>query len=457
MAAQHLVANLNVIPGIEELAPLKGLIAHILRMGMERWMIMPRILGVVFGLFALGVILVIGTIAMLAWLQPDHVTLPRPTGPYTVGRTSFDWVDGKHMDPFAPEPDTKRELIAWIWYPAKQGDGKKSAEHLPKPIRDAFRPADSPIARVVYFFMKFLTTDRANVQCHSIEDASLLPGSETFPIVLLKPGRGAFVLQYASLAEDLASNGYVVVGSDSPYTTPVVVYQDGRVARRSAAGAPSENSPGRKSELAPGQPNDLQLPILNEWARDESFLLDMLQEINAADPSGRFTGRLNLQAVGAFGHSLGGAAALQFCQNDEGCKAGVNIDGAPLGEVVRTGISKPFLSLFSDRPIFKRSAAKLQPDARALMDFLGRLKSSVPNKHSQLILLGSAHWDFCDQGLLTEAHLAKFFGQVGPIGQERALAVTRRYIRAFFDTYLKSRPDKLLEMQSAEFPEMRFE
>jgi len=420
-------------------------------------MIMRRIVRVVLGLFALGVVLVIGTIAVLAWLQPDHVTLPQPTGPYAVGRTSFDWVDGKHVDPFAPQPGAKRELIAWIWYPTKQSAGDKPAEHLPKPIRDAFRPADSPIARVIYFFMKFLTTDRANVKCHSIENATILPGSEAFPVVLLKPGRGAFVLQYASLAEDLASQGYVVVGSDSPYTTPVVVYHDGRIARRSAAGAPPENSPGRKSELAPGQPNDLQLPIVTEWARDESFLLDKLQEINAADSSGRFTGRLNLESVGAFGHSLGGAAALQFCRDDVRCKAGINIDGAPFGDVVRTGISKPFLSFFSDRPIFRKPAAELQPDARALMDFLGRLRSTVPNKRSQVTLLGSAHWDFCDQGLLTEVHLAKFFGQVGSIGQERALKVTHRYIRAFFDTHLKSKPDKLLETQSAEFPEIRFE
>jgi hypothetical protein len=419
-------------------------------------MIMRRIIRVVLGLFALGIILITGTSVVLAWLQPDHVTLPRTTGPYAVGRTSFDWADGKHIDPFAPEPGTKRELIAWIWYPANQSDSRKPAEHLPKPIRDAFRPADSAIARVVYFFMKFLTTDRAHVQCHSVEDASFLPGSEAFPVVLLKPGRGAFVLQYASLAEDLASHGYVVVGSDSPYTTPVVVYQDGRIAHRSAAGAPPENSPGRESELAPGQPNDLQLPVIEEWVRDETFLLDRLQEINAGDQSDRFTGRLNLGAVGSFGHSLGGAAALQFCRNDARCKAGINIDGAPLGEVVRTGISKPFLSVFSDRPIFRKPAAELQSDARALMDFLGRLKSTVPNKNSQLVLLGSAHWDFCDQGLLTEVHLAKFFGQVGPIGQERALAVTRRYIRAFFDTYLKSKPDSLLETQSAEFPEILF-
>ena len=45
-----------------------------------------------------------------------------------------------------------------------------------------------------------------------------------------------------------------------PYTTPGVAYQDGRIARRTPAGHPSETARGRISELAPGQPNDNYLP-----------------------------------------------------------------------------------------------------------------------------------------------------------------------------------------------------
>jgi hypothetical protein len=60
------------------------------------------------------------------------------------------------------------------------------------------------------------------------------------------------------------------------------------------------------------------------------------------------TDKLDVTRVGAFGHSPGGAEALQFCHDDSRCKAGIDLDGAPFGTVVRTGMSQPFLFLMSD-------------------------------------------------------------------------------------------------------------
>ena len=39
--------------------------------------------------------------------------------------------------------------------------------------------------------MTSFTTDRANVTVHAYESADVLPGSERFPVILLKPARGA--------------------------------------------------------------------------------------------------------------------------------------------------------------------------------------------------------------------------------------------------------------------------
>jgi len=49
--------------------------------------------------------------------------------------------------------------------------------------------------------------------------------------------------------------------------------------------------------------------------------VNQLENLNAAEPSGKFTGRLDLQRLGMFGHSFGGAQALQFCHDDARCKA----------------------------------------------------------------------------------------------------------------------------------------
>lgn len=55
--------------------------------------------------------------------------------------------------------------------------------------------------------------------------------------------------------------------------------------------------------------------------------------------------RLDLAHLGIFGHSFGGAAAAQVCHMDARCKAGIDIDGDLFGDVVQTGLDKPFMVL----------------------------------------------------------------------------------------------------------------
>lgn len=94
--------------------------------------------------------------------------------------------------------------------------------------------------------------------------------------------------------------------------------------------------------------NRLTNALMTVWSADTHFVLDQLEQLNRSDPSNTFTGRLNLQAVGIFGHSFGGATAAQFCHDDNRCKAGIDIDGAPYGSVVRESLHQPFLFLTSD-------------------------------------------------------------------------------------------------------------
>ena len=412
-----------------------------------------RVVGWLTALALLGIASGILFLAVLGWRQPNSLTLPVPTGPYGVGRIVVDWRDDGRIDPFAPTPGTPRELPVWIWYPAPRSATEPRAEYMPPRVREAMQPNPALVVRLV---LSTLTTDRANVTSHALDAPPLATSAHAFPVLLLKPALGSAVVQNSAFAEDLASHGYVVVGSDSPYTTPGVAYQDGRIARRTAAGHPSETAPGHISELAPGQPNDNYLAVVDVWVKDNRFILDRLQALTAQDPSGRFTGRLDLNAVGAFGHSVGGAAALQFCGEDDRCRAGVDLDGMPYGEVVRSGISKPFLFLFAARPVFDTPESELKPDARAFLAAIARMRQRTPARPSLLLLDGAAHFNFFDQALQSEPTLWRLVGALGPIDQTRALEVTRRYLRAFFDSHLKATPDRLLDGPSADFPEMLF-
>ena len=156
----------------------------------------------------------------------------------------------------------------------------------------------------------------------------------------MRAGLAALTTDYTTLVEDLASHGYVVVGFDAPYRSFVVVFPDGRVIAR---------APQNSADLVSGSLQEqLADQLAQAWSADMGFALDQLERLNASDPSGRFLGRLDMQWVGVFGHSLGGATALQFCHDDSRCKAGIDVDGAPLGCIVADGVTQPFLFLLSN-------------------------------------------------------------------------------------------------------------
>src|SRR5437867_5666217 len=206
--------------------------------------------------------------------------------------------------------------------------------------------------------MGFLTRDLSRVHAHAMRNSDVSPQQRSYPVVLIRAGASAAVWNYSTLAEDLASHGYVVVGFDAPYRTSVVVLPDGRVMRRRP-----ENNP----ELVFGRPDSASRinQLLAAWTGDIAFVLDRLEQLNRSDASGTFTGRLDMARVGVFGHSLGGAAAAQFCHDDSRCKAGIDVDGSLHGSVVQAGIHKPFMFLLSDHgtesdPVSRQILAAIQ-------------------------------------------------------------------------------------------------
>src|SRR5437867_814951 len=244
----------------------------------------------------LSLLALFGATALFAFLWLEHrteVTLPTPTGPFAVGRALYDWADDETLDTLAPVPGTKRELLGWMWYPSGAGQSAAIDDYLPAPLRAAVERARGPL------ISKFLTRDLSKVHAHSIRNSDVSPQQRSYPVVIMRAGASAEVWNYSSLAEDLASHGYVVVGFDAPYRTNVVVFPDGRVMRRRP-----ENNP----ELVFGRPDSARRinTLLAAWTGDIAFVLDRLQQLNRGDASGKFTGRLDMSRVGVFGHSLGG-------------------------------------------------------------------------------------------------------------------------------------------------------
>jgi len=392
------------------------------------------------GIAVLALFAVVGLLMLFALLWREHkteITLPAPTGHFPVGRTTYNWVNTAETDELAPSSGAKREVVVWIWYPAT-ATSAAAVEYLPAP----WRLADTQYSGVL--MSQFLTRDLSLVRVHSTSDPDVSSEQRSYPVVIMRAGGGALTTDFTTLAEDLASHGYVVVGFDAPYRTSFVVFPDNRVVTRRAADNP-EN-------LSVGQANRLINRLLPMWTSDTKFVVRQLAQLNAADWSGKFTGRLDLQRLGMFGHSFGGATALQFCHDDSRCKAGIDIDGAPYGSVVREGLKQPFLFMVSEH-----SGEQSDPAIKQILADFRAIYDRLPNGRLFITLRGANHFSFSDQMLLKSHYvigLLRLLG-VAPLEGRRGLAITTEYVHTFFDVYLKGEPAALLNKPPHLYPEVQ--
>jgi predicted dienelactone hydrolase len=387
-------------------------------------------------------ILAIGTMWGLLWSEHrSSLTLPTPTGSYAVGRAIYDWADDKQPDALAPVPGKKRELLVWIWYPAAPGQSVAVDDYVSTPLRAKEAPHSESLISSI---LDLLTRDLSKVHSHGILNADISPTGRAFPVVIMRTGASLSVLMYSTLAEDLASHGYIIVGFDAPYRTTRVVFPDGRVIGRT-----EENNP----ELYEGQPHSDRLnKLLTAWTADIGFVLDRLERLNASDPSGKFKGRLDTTRVGVFGHSFGGAQTAQFCSQDSRCKAGIDVDGRPFGTVMQAGIHKPFMFLLSDHRPSDPETREIEADVQSLYDRL------PADGRQRIVIRGANHFTFNDDGALMKSRVVRgllhLFGKLGIDGR-RQLEVTAFCVRTFFDAYL-NRPGVVPpDISSTAYPEIQ--
>jgi predicted dienelactone hydrolase len=395
-----------------------------------------------FALLSMFAVLGFAVLFLALWLEHrSALTLPKPTGPFPIGRTLYDWTDEKTLDTLAPAPGANRELLVWIWYPAADTPSAVIADYLPAPLRTAIERQSGIL------LSHFLTRDRSKVHAHSLLNADVSPRQQSYPVVILRAGASLEVWNYSSLAEDLASHGYVVVGFDAPYRSFTVVFPDGRVINR----AP-QNNPELCLERTAQERDRCANRLLTAWTADIAFVLDRLAQLNASDATGKFTARLDMSRVGVFGHSFGGAAAALFCQEDSRCKAGIDVDGAPHGTVIQAGINRPFMFLLSDHSHESDNQTQhIKADIQSVYDHIPL------NQRLYVTIRGANHFTFTDDGALLKSHLVRTVlraaGKLG-IDGDRQLAVTAYCLRTFFDAYLKGTGLSRLNISSPLYPEL---
>ncbi|MFO7585525.1 MAG: hypothetical protein R6W69_12405, partial [Anaerolineales bacterium] len=323
---------------------------------------------------SLGLLLLLAASAALPTLLPVPA-IPQPGGPLTVGTVSFELVDESRSDPYAPTPSLRRLMIQ-AWYPAQPSPGDKIAPWMDS--ADLFAPSLAGFINMPPWFLDHLAYAQTASYQHAAPDRTKGP----YPLILFSHGWRGFREQNTFQMQELASRGYVVVAVQHTYGAILTTFPDGTLA---------PNNPTALFGPGPEDDDEAARALVAQWTADIGYTLDTLAEWNREESSSMFSGLLDLERIGAMGHSTGGGAAIQFCANDPRCKAGLGMDAfmTPVAEsTIENGIQQPFLYLFSQVWADRTDST----NNRLFNHFYANLPQSAP----VITLLGTSHFDFSD-------------------------------------------------------------
>jgi predicted dienelactone hydrolase len=407
-----------------------------------------RLLGSVLNLFAIGLA------ATLPILFP-HLRLPKPSGPYTVGTANLHFFDKNRPETFTRDLHDCRELFARIWYPAEIPTGKTPVSYCEN-AHEISRALTGPTR-----LSSFLFDPLALTKTCSYRDAEIADGKEPFPVVIFSHAYWGSVSQCTALMQELASQGYVAVSVGHPYETPYLIQADGHIrafdprneefrlrgVERQAAFDVEQRltQTGDLDELEAiirdlSRRRPKAVESVHIWAEDVSSTIDKLERINLGN--GIFAGRLDLGRVAVLGHSFGGAAAGQACLYDARCKAGVNMDGLQLGDMLDKDLSCPFLFMHHDNV----GAPNKTPN----LVFFENAKAPA----YLLTIEGAGHLSFTDLSFYGRASFFRLMLSVGEIDGEHCHRIVCDYVLAFLDRHLRGRDSDLLDGTDSRHPEV---
>lgn len=234
----------------------------------------------------IGTVLLFFTVATITPGFSQQI-LPKPTGSYNVG-TLVDLVIDETRKEKAVNNNTQRTLPIQIWYPCNE-------ENLRKKTAPYFKD----IEKYIDLWGEEKVGRLSSFKTNSIYNSKVRTENGPYPVVLFSHGWKSTRFLYTSLLEELASHGYIVVGIDHPFMGSVLM-PDGTI------------TPSTEDHFSGPE------EMLAYYADDLDIVLKHLNKLNA---SGDFEGMIDLENVGAMGHSNGFVPVMGALQVNEKIKA----------------------------------------------------------------------------------------------------------------------------------------
>ncbi len=375
------------------------------------------------------ILLVVAAVGYFIVGRSQNVTLPAPAGTYPVGRLITTWTDASREETLGGAPDQNRTLAVWIWYPVERAGAP--VPYMPSDwahAREATRGIGAQLLQAI-----------ALIHSHATDAVPSSVGAP-FPVLVMEPGLGPIIPEYTTLAEDLASRGYVVIGLNPTYSAAITVLNGQVIADSPRGTIPDDATPERAQQLG-----DALIAI---WAADDRFAIAQANRMNS-DPGSPFAGRLDPHRVGLLGHSFGGAAAFEACHLDARCNAAADLDGWLFGSVIHAGVDRPLLYIASEAGNNADTPAAQNADRE-----LASIFATVPQGY-RVTIRGTRHFNFTDSAIGFHP-LEHWMGVLGSIDGARGLHIASEYLAAFFDQTLQGRPSPLLQGAPNDNPEVQF-
>ncbi len=355
------------------------------------------------------VYVLVGLILFLAAVSVGlQLDFPNATGPFPVGRTVRHWVNSSRLETLGSTPGRQRETPVIIWYPAEKSSAAPAAYFPDLDLVANDLVASGQVASWEVLGLRFIKSS-----VHT--DPPMAGLNNSYPVIVLSPGNGTNVEFYTGIAEELASQGYIVVGINHPFDVAAVALHDGTIAR-------FDEGPIALQERLTWVSNRIAVRV-----QDVLFVLNQLKAANNVGDQ-LLSGRMDLANVGVIGHSLGGITAAQACLAEKQFSACLNIDGLQRGGPFSVDANpvppgQPFMFLTKEQT--------LPPASLTLF-------KTIPGGSFRVVIPTASHDNFTDGPLLTPGLLPL------PNASDRILALYRSYSLAFFDQTLKHQPSALL-------------
>lgn len=369
---------------------------------------------------------------------------PKPEGEYAIGVRELRFIDSTREEMFTEDLTDLRNLSVTVWYPAENVE-----DYTLKTYWDEEGQIEQAVADLSGNFLFNFPT----VITNSYIDAPISSVKDSYPVLIYSHSNFGINTENTILYESLASNGFIVFSINHTYESMGSLFPDGEFIAIDASYLSELYDSNKEDfdalfaefedstttieekhllidELLTG--NDLLTQMVTIRTADSRFLLDELEIMNA-NTSDIFYSKLNLEEIGMFGWSLGGATSEETCLTDTRVKACINMDGYPFGEVFNSSedLSQPFMYITSGQP----------DDVTVLVNDL--VFGKLSNDAYLITIEGAVHTNFMDLPYFFEAY--KHLGLWGSIDAEKMNKIKGDLVLNFFDKYLN---DKDVDIES---------